>query len=289
MMNDQTKGWLLGLAGVAIFSLTLPFTHIALREFTPLFVSSGRTVAAAALALPLLFATRQPLPSAGDLKLLAFVVAGVIFGFPTFSSLAMGTVPASHGGVVLALLPMSTALMATIFAGERPSVAFWGWSVAGSIGVITYALWDNAGHFEAGDLWLGLAVAAAGMGYAAGGQLSKKLGGWQVISWGLVMGLPLTIPIALYNGQAITFHESAMAWGAFAYVAVLSQFIGFFFWNKGLSLGGIAKVGQVQLLQTFMTIAASAIILGEAISLRTIGFAILVAACVWFSRKAATN
>ena len=289
MMNDQTKGWLLGLAGVAIFSLTLPFTHIALQEFTPLFVSSGRTVAAAALALPLLLATRQPLPSAGDLKLLAFVVAGVIFGFPTFSSLAMGTVPASHGGVVLASLPMATALMATIFAGERPSAAFWGWSVAGSLAVITYALWDNAGHFEVGDLWLGLAVAAAGMGYAAGGQLSKKLGGWQVISWGLVMGLPLTIPIALYNGQAITFHESATAWGAFAYVAVFSQFIGFFFWNKGLSLGGIAKVGQVQLLQTFMTIAASAIMLGEAISLRTIGFAILVAACVWFSRKAATN
>ena len=288
-MNDQSKGWWLGFAGVAIFALSLPFTRVAVQEFDPLFVSAGRTVAAAALALPLLLFTRQAWPSVADLGRLAFVIGGVIFGFPILSSFAMQTVPASHGGVVLGALPLATALMGTIFAGERPSPAFWAWSALGSAAVIAYALWDGGGRFETGDIWLGLAVLAAGVGYAAGGQLSKKLGGWQVISWGLVVALPISLPLTLSHVQSITFHESTKAWAAFAYVAIFSQFIGFFFWNKGLSLGGIARVGQVQLLQTFMTIAASALFFGEAISWRTLGFAIIVAACVWFSRKAATK
>lgn len=288
-MNDQSKGWWLGFGGVAIFALTLPFTRIAVQELNLLFVPLGRTVAAAALALPLLLITRQPVPTFSDLRLLSFVIAGVIFGFPIMSSIAMQTVPAAHGGVVLGALPLATAVMATIFAGERPSPKFWAWSVAGSAAVITFALWDGGGQIMLGDCWLAGAVVTAAMGYAAGGQLSKKLGGWQVIAWALVFALPLTLPLAWYFGQAITLHESAITWVAFGYLSLFSQFIGFVFWNKGLSLGGIAKVGQVQLLQTFMTIVASAFILSEVITLRTIGFALVVAACVWFARKAATK
>jgi len=287
-MTRESKGWWLGFIGVAIFALTLPFTRIAVKEFDPLFVSTGRTVAAAALALPILLISRQRRPSLAELGRLCFVVAGVIFGFPIFSALAMTTVPASHGGVVLGALPLATALMATIFAGERPSLPFWLWSIAGSLAVIIYAVWDGGGHFEVGDIWLALAVFAAGMGYAAGGQLSKTLGGWQVISWALVLGLPITIPLTYLHAKGITLHESTAAWASFGYVAVFSQFIGFFFWNKGLSLGGIAKVGQVQLLQTFMTLAASSAMLGEALTIRTIVFAIIVAACVYLGRKAAT-
>ena len=287
-MSNETKGWWLGFCGVAIFALTLPFTHIAVREFDPLFVSVGRAVVAACLALPLLLLTRQTWPSLADLRALAFVIGGVIFGFPIFSALAMTTVPASHGGVVLGALPLATALMATIFAGERPSPRFWVWSLCGSAAVIIYALWDGGGGFAVGDIWLALSVLAAAMGYAAGGQLSKKLGGWQVISWALVVALPITVPLAWLHVGAITFHESRAAWASFIYVALFSQLIGFFFWNKGLSLGGIARVGQVQLLQTFMTLAASALFLGEVLSWRSIGFATIVAACVYLGRKAAS-
>ncbi len=288
-MANETKGWWLGFVGVAIFALSLPFTRVAVQELNPYFVSLGRTVAAAFIAMPLLFLTRQQRPSAADAIQLAFVSAGVIFGFPIFSGLAMKTVPASHGGIVIGALPLATALMATVFAGERPSGAFWLWSVAGCAAVICYALWDGSGQFNVGDIWLALAVLAAGMGYAAGGQLSKKLGGWQVISWALVLSLPLTIPLTLMNAGSVTFHESGAAWAAFIYVSLFSQLIGFFFWNKGLSLGGIAKVGQAQLLQTFMTLAATAVFFGETLNPRAIIFAMIVAVCVYLGRRAATT
>jgi drug/metabolite transporter (DMT)-like permease len=286
MNQNETKGLWLGFVGVAIFALTLPLTRLAVQEFSPFFLSIGRTVLAAAVALPLLLLTRQPRPQAADLRLLAFVIAGVIFGFPVFSALALKTVPASHGGVVLGALPLATAMMSTVFAGERPSIKFWVWSALGSLAVITYALWDGGAELHGGDTLLVVAVILASVGYAAGGQLSKRLGGWQVICWALVVALPLTLPITFFLARDLTFHESAIGWGCYIYLSLMSQLAGFFFWNKGLAIGGIARVGQVQLLQTFMTLAASAAILGEAITLRAIIFALITGACVWFGRKA---
>lgn len=132
MTSNQTlQGYLLGLLGVAIFALTLPLTRIAVAEMNPVFLSIGRTVAAAAVAAPLLLLTRQRWPSARDLRTLAIIAAGIVFGFPVLSAIAMQTVPASHGGVVLGALPLATAIMSVAFAGERPSPAFWGWALAG--------------------------------------------------------------------------------------------------------------------------------------------------------------
>jgi len=276
----------LGLVGVAIFALTLPLTRLAVHEFNPLFLAIGRTVVAAAIALPLLLFTRQPRPDGHDVKQLFFVVAGVIFGFPILSAVAMQSAPASHGSVVLGALPLATAFMSTIFAHERPSRTFWAWGIAGSGAVITFALWDGGTELHAADTLLVLAVLAASMGYAAGGQLSKKLGGWQVICWALLLALPITLPITIYLSRQLSGHESLTGWACFAYLGLMSQLVGFFAWNRGLALGGIAKVGQVQLLQPFMSLVAAALILSETIGPRTIIFALIVAACVWFGRKA---
>ena len=285
-MNSVTRGYVLGFIGVAIFSLTLPFTRLAVRSFDPLFISSGRTVVAALLAAPLLVLTHQPRPDRSDLWRLMVIAVGVVFGFPILSSLAMQTAPASHGSVVLALLPLSTAFMSTIFAGEKPSLSFWLWSLLGSFTVIVYALWDGGVTLHNADSLLVLAVIAAGMGYAAGGQLSRKLGGWQVICWALIVALPVTVPLTWYYSSAVTGQESWSAWACFAYLSFMSQLIGFFAWNRGLALGGVAKVGQVQLLQTFMSQVAAFFILSEPLTLRSLLFACLVALCVWFGRKA---
>ena len=169
-MSETTRGYIWGLIGVGIFSLTLPFSHLAVKEFDPLFISIGRTVLAACLAAPILVLTRQAWPDVADLKQLFFVVLGVIFGFPILSTIAMKTAPASHGSVVLALLPLGTAIMSTIFAGERPSLAFWMWSILGSAIVVIYALWDGGAALHGADSLLVLAVIAASMGYAAGGK-----------------------------------------------------------------------------------------------------------------------
>jgi drug/metabolite transporter (DMT)-like permease len=285
-MKSITRGYLLGFLGVAVFSLTLPLTRLAVREFDPLFLSIGRTVVAALVALPLLLLTQQPRPDSSDLKTLVIIVAGVVLGFPILSSIAMKTAPASHGSVVLALLPLGTAFMSTIFAGERPSRAFWMWSLLGSSTVIVYALWDGGVALHGADSLLVLAVIAAAMGYAAGGHLSRKLGGWQVICWALIVALPVTLPLTYYLSHGVTGQESIQAWGCFGYLGLMSQLIGFFAWNRGLAMGGIAKVGQVQLLQTFMTQLAAGLILGEQLTLRSLFFAFLVAVCVWFGRKA---
>jgi drug/metabolite transporter (DMT)-like permease len=284
-MRETTRGYVWGFIGVAIFSLTLPFSHIAVREFDPLFISIGRTVLAACVAAPILLLTRQSWPDWGDLKQLFFVVLGVIFGFPILSTIAMKTAPASHGSVVLALLPLGTAFMSTIFAGERPSIAFWAWSVLGSAAVVLYALWDGGVALHGADSLLVLAVIAASMGYAAGGNLARKLGGWQVICWALVVALPLTLPLTIYFAQDVTGGESFRGWLCFAYLSLMSQLIGFFAWNKGLAGGGVARVGQVQLLQTFMTQIAAWGLMGEALTLRSIVFASVVATCVWFGRR----
>lgn len=285
-MNSISRGYLLGFIGVAVFSLTLPLTKVAVLEFDPLFISMGRTVLAALVAMPLLLLTHQPRPDWSDLKTLLIIAAGVIFGFPILSTIAMKTAPASHGSVVLALLPLGTAFMSTIFAGEKPSRTFWLWSLLGSSTVIVYALWDGGVALHGADSLLVLAVLAASMGYAAGGQLSRKLGGWQVICWALLVALPITLPLTWYFSRGLTGHETLQAWSCFAYLGLMSQLIGFFAWNNGLALGGVAKVGQVQLLQTFMTQVAAYFILGEALTWRSLLFASLVAVCVWFGRKA---
>lgn len=285
-MTDSLRGTILGFIGVAIFSLTLPLSRLAVTEVDPVFLSLGRTVVAGAVALLILVATRQPMPTLAQMKTLAIVVAGVVFGFPVLSAIAMRYAPAAHGGVVLGALPLATAVMSTWLAGERPSRAFWLWSVLGSAIVIGFALRSGSGGMEAADLLLLGALLAAAMGYAAGGQLSRVLGGWQVICWALVLALPLTTPLALWRMPTNPMGISGVAWGCFLYLALMSQLVGFFAWNRGLALGGVARVGQVQLLQTFMTIGAAAIINGEALELSTLLVACAVALCVWFARQA---
>jgi drug/metabolite transporter (DMT)-like permease len=283
---DVLRAYSYGLIGVIIFSLTLPFTRIAVAELDPLFVAFARTVVAALAAAALLVVTRQKRPAWSDIRLLALAGIGIIIGFPMFSALAMTTAPVAHGGVVLGLLPLATAIMAALFGGEKPSAAFWLWGIAGSAAVVTFAIWDAELRLEAADLYLLAALVLASMGYAVSGVLSRRLGGWQVICWALVVALPVTLPLSIYLIPPEVSAISGNAWWSFAYLALMSQLIGFFAWNKGLALGGIAKVGQVQLLQTFFTLGFSVLLNREPLHLRTVIFALIVAACVWFGRKA---
>lgn len=193
----------------------------------------------------------------------------------------------SHGGVVLGILPLATATAAIAFAGENPSLKFWAWAIAGSVAVVAFAVLNAGGsEFYGADLWLLGSIVAAAVGYAISGDLTKRLGGWQVISWCLLVMVPIIIvPVALTLPE-VNWQASTSAWLAFAYVAVFSQFLGFFFWNNGMALAGVARVGQVQLLQIFVTLAGSWALLGETVSALTLGFALAVAFCVWMGRKA---
>lgn len=281
----EQLGWLLGLAGVLIFSLTLPATRYAVQELAPAVVGLGRTLPAALLAL-LVVAAHRRLPRRCDLPDLVVCALGVVFGFPLFSALAMRTVDASHGAVVLAVLPLFTAIAAAVLAKERPSAGFWLWAGLGSASVLGFALSRSRGGLALGDLHLLIAAGLAAIGYAAGGRLARVVPGLLVIAWALILSLPALLLLGLWLWPLVRWEASAVAWGCFAYVAVMSQFLGFFFWYRGLALGGIARVGQVQLLQTFFTLAASALLLGERLDGATLGFALLTLACVWRARRA---
>jgi len=263
-MTNATKGYLLAFAGVVIFGLTLPFTRIAVAELPPVFVGLGRALVAAVIAGVMLAATRSPRPVRRDALRLLVAGFGIVIGFPLFTAIAMQTAPVSHGGVVLGILPLATAAAAIVFAGERPSARFWAWGVAGAAGVVAFSLLNAGGtEFHTADLWLVGAIIAAAIGYAISGDMAKRLGGWQVISWCLLIMVPVIALPVMATLPEVNWSASARAWWAFAYVAVFSQFLGFFFWNNGMALAGVAKAGQVQLLQIFVTLIGSWALLGE--------------------------
>jgi drug/metabolite transporter (DMT)-like permease len=290
-LSDETTGMLLGLIGVAIFSLTLPFTRLAVggeAGLSPVFVALGRALVAAVLAGGWLYWKRAPLPPRAALPALAMVAAGCVIGFPWLTSIAMQTLPAAHGAVLVGILPLATAVFAALLGGEKPSAGFWAMAILGSLLVAGFALRQSGGSLHLADLAVFLAVVLAAMGYAAGGKLSQTLGGQQTICWALVLAAPLLLPVVgwLCWAQATQIaHAGAAAWTGFAYVSVFSMFIGFFFWYRGMALGGVARVGQVQLVQPFLTLLGATVVLGEALEWPTVIFAIAVIAVVGTGRK----
>lgn len=293
MKSRESQGMLLGLVGVIIFSLTLPMTRIVVQEFHPLLNGLGRALAAAVPAGALLAWRREAWPTRAQLKSLAVVALGVIVAFPVFSAWAMKTVPASHGALVNGLQPLFVALYAAWLSHERPSPAFWASAALGSALVIGYALHAGGGSLQAGDALMLGAVVVGALGYAEGARLARQMGGWQVICWALVVSAPLLVlPVGWLGWQQHLHHPGPVAvktWLAFGYVTLFSQFIGFFAWYAGLAMGGTARVGQVQLLQIFFTIAFSTAFFGEAVAPSTWLFAAAVIATVMAGRKASVR
>lgn len=284
-IDPETLGMGYGFLGVLGFSLTLPATRAAVAELDPNIVGLGRAIVASILAMTVLWLTRQPLPDRKHWASLVIVAAGVILGFPLLSAWAMQQLPAAHGAVVLGMLPLATAVAGALRAGDRPSLGFWIASIFGSTIVILFAIISGAGQIHLADIALLFAGVAAAISYAEGGRLARFIGGWQVISWALVVTAPfLTLPVAI----AVMQHgliASPTAWLGFGYVSIISQFLAFFAWYKGLAIGGVARVGQIQLLQPFLTIFASAFLLGEQITPITIAAAVIVATTVALGKQ----
>jgi drug/metabolite transporter (DMT)-like permease len=287
--RQDRLGLLLGFVGVVIFGATLPATRLAAPELGFGFVSAGRAAGAGLIALAVICASRRPLPDASTLKTLALVSIGVVWGFPLFSSYAMTRASSAHGGVILAILPLATALAGAWLNGERPSGRFWAFAVLGAALVLAFALSRGAGAeagLGPGDLALLAAVASAAVGYALSAKVARNMPGWEVISWAVILALPVSIPAAVWTAPPSAAGVSASVWAAFAYVTVMSQYVGFFAWNAGLKLGGVARVSQVQLLQSFVTLTVAAFLLSEPVDVGTVLFAVAVVAVVALGRRA---
>lgn len=279
-------GLLWGLAGVLAFSFTVPFTRVAVGEgaMSPTFVGAGRAVVAAAVAAAALAWTRQRLPQGRQWWRLAVVAGGIVAGFPLLTSFALTRTDASHGAVVIALLPAATAVAAVIRVGERPARTFWVASLVGAVVTVGFAGVHGGGVQGVGmpDLLLFGAVVAAAVAYAEGGLLARELGSWQTVSWALVVGSP--VMVVLTAGALVQHPPRATAteWAAFAYLALVSMYLGFFAWYRGLAIGPMAQVSQVQLTQPVLTIAWAGILLGEAMTALTVlgGAAVMLCAAL---------
>ena len=283
-MSDARLGMLLGLLGVVGFSVTLPATRLAVYYIDPLMVGLWRALVAAVCAMVMLLLTRQPLPAASQLKGLMVVALGVIVGFPLLSAIALQQLPAAHGAVVVAVLPMLTAVVGAIRMHQRPSIQFWLMSVAGTLLVVMFAVGSGIQGLQVADGILLLACLAAAFGYVEGGRLAKDMGGWQVICWALVLVMPfLLLPVG-WSFHQHGFNAPLSGWLAFLYVSLVSQFFAFFLWYQGMAMAGVVRVSQLQLLQPFMTLLVAAVVLNETITSGMIVFATAVVATVAVSR-----
>lgn len=280
-MDNKTAGWGSGLLGVIIFSGSLPATRVAVADFSPLFLTSARAAIAALLAAACLLVLRQPRPLRADLFPLVIVSLGVVLGFPLLTALALQHITAAHSIVFIGLLPLSTAVFGVLRGGERPKPAFWLFSAIGAATVSGFALSrSDGGAIGAGDLLMLAAILACGLGYAEGATLSRRLGGWQVISWALLLSLPPMAILALATWPASFSTVGLPAWIGLGYVSVFSMLVGFIFWYRGLARGGIAGVGQLQLLQPFMGLVLAAVLLAEPVAWSMVAATVVVVLCV---------
>lgn len=285
-MNRINTGWLNGLIGVAIFAGSMPATRLAVQGFSPVFLTGARASIAAVLGLMLLMLLKQPRPARSQIRPLIIVALGVVAGFPLFSALALQSITAARSLIFVALLPLATAVFAVLRAKELPSPKFWLFSLMGSGFVVFFMLnQSDTQGISSGDAYMIAAVIACGLGYAEGAVLSRSLGGWQVICWALIIALPFMLVLScIYWPAQLDSIPSAAYLGLF-YVSVFSMLIGFFFWYKGLALGGIARIGQIQLIQPFLGLMLSAMLLSERISLSMILVSLAVACCVAMAKK----
>lgn len=285
IVNKETKGMLIGFIGILIFSLTLPVSKIAILSFDPYFIAFGRATLAGIVALIYLLYKKERIPSKSDFMKFVVISLGVVFGFPIFTTVAMAEGSSSHGAVILGMMPLASTVIGVIRFKERPSLGFWLVSLLGAALVVAYALLKNAGSFTYIDGLLVLGGICACIGYVEGGELSRKMNPRSVISWALVISLPINIVMSYFTFEMQYLHVGSMAWIILIYLSLFPMFIGFFFWYEGLAIGGIARVSQVQLIQPFCTLVVASILLGDALTIMNLAFAFLVVSTVILGKR----
>ena len=285
---EAARGYALGALGVVIFAMTLPMTRLAVGDHSdpqlpPAFVTAGRAAVAGMFSVLYLLAVRAPRPARRHWPALAVSGLGTVVGFPLFLALALRQVDAMHAAVVTGVLPLGTAAVGALVLRQRHGRGFWICALLGCALVLGFAAWQGSGRLSVADGLLLLAVVSTSIAYVAGAQVATVLPAQQVICWILVAALPLTLPAALWLWPQAAVRASA--WLGLGYAALFSMWLGFFAWYRGLALGGVVRVSQVQLLQPFLALLFAVPVLGETLQPVTVVFALAVMAVVFIGRR----
>ncbi len=287
--TSRQQGYAFGLLGVFLFSGGIPATRLAVLELPAIFVGAGRAMVAGLLAAVLLLLVPVVRPTRRDWAGLVIVAFGAVFAYPILSAVALQHMSSNHATLISALMPLMTAMFGAYLGKQRLKPGFWWCAVASSALVISYNLsQQQASAVSIGDATMFFACLCCGLAYAKGALLAKTLGSWQVICWALVLSLPITMPLTLWQLLQIDVSTvSAGGWYGFAYLALFSMFLGFFAWYKGLALGGVAQVSQLQQLSPFLAIFWAHWWLGELILPMQIGVAVLLVSLILLGRRLA--
>lgn len=279
---NRSAGVALGFLGMLGFSGTLVATRVAVADFTPLDITCARIVMAGGLGAAFLFLTDQRAPPERQFLLPILVMGmGLAVGYPFFLAMALESVPAVHGAVVTGLAPAATAIIAVLRTGERPPPVFWFACLTGFCAVLYFAYDAGGGHLSIADGWLFLGMLSLGIAYVEGGRVSRELGGSVTLSWAMLFLTPFaTIPLLPRVHGIGTTTISVASWLSLAYLGVISMFLASMFWYRGLALGGIARIGQINLLLPLTALGWSALFLGEEITVTAIICAFVVLAAM---------
>lgn len=286
------RGLSLAFLGVLCFSFSLPWTVWALESFAPVLTATGRAVIAGIVAGIILLARRVPWPPRRLLRPLLFTMAGAVFGWPILIALALQRTTSAHAAVIAAVMPLVTAVIAVLRTHEHVSRQFWLAAVLGSAALIVFALLRGGGTGGdwLADLLVAGAVVSSSWCYVEGAGLTREMPGWQVISWVVVLALPITLPLSavLIARGGVTTPLTTQAWTGLALLGLMSMYFGFFAWYRGLALAGVAIGSQVQLIQAPLTLVWSAMLLGEQITWATVLTALAVVGCVAWAVRTRT-
>jgi len=278
---SQIKGIAKGFVAVALFSLTVPMTKVALTGFSPEAIAAIRVFIAGLFSLFLIGKLSARIPTLKESAGLILAGLGICVGFPYGISLTLMHTSAVEMGVALAALPLLTAIIAVFISKERHNLGFWISAFAG-FGLLAH-------YFSNGlsvDMPFALLVTlvSSAFGYAIGGHVAKTLGGWQTICWMMIFYLPVSaFSFGYYAPDGFEWNlEAALA---LVYLGLISQWLGFHFWYDGMAKAGIGRISQLQLLQPFMTLVFAALILGEVLLWSQLGYVLLIALIVFSALK----
>lgn len=275
------------IAVMVVWGATPIVTRLALDELEPLVVASLRTVLAGLVALPLLARARQRPPAdARSRKLLAVSAATGFVLFPVVYTVGQQRTSALHGVMILAALPIVTGAYAALVARRVPASAWLAGSAVALVGEVVLIAGRGTSSSDAtlaGDLLVAAAALCVSAGYVAGALLPPRgLSSLATTLWGVVLGsvvlAPLVVGLLALDGVP---SADATAWGAVAFLAVLTSIVGYVGWYWALDRGGIARIATMQFLQPVSGFVLAALVLGEHVTTPiAVGSALIVAGIV---------
>lgn len=292
-LSETARGYVFAISAVVGFGGTFIAVALGYQSFDAITMSFGRVIPGAIAAIIALKLMKQPLlPPREAVPVIFGVTGGIVIGFPLLSTFALMTVPAADAGVIGAVTPIITGIIAVFIGHKKPKRLFWLAASLGSVSAAVLAYLRGGSDLGGGTFWgymllLG-AMLLASMGHVSGNYLAGKgFNSFHVLCWAVIISIPIQLPGALINWSfnPINTAPSAAAVGGFLFASLFSILIGNYLLNHGFHKIGLVRGAQLQLIQPIVTMILSILVLHQAVSPITwLAAAAILASVAWSQR-----